>query len=137
MSGAGPADVVFDLGSGDGRIILEAAKDFHARAVGIEVDPLKVLFSRLSIAASHLGGQARVVWGNFYHANLHDATIVTLFLTQGTNQRLKSKLLSELKPGSKVITYVWTFNGWTPVSKDESNELSLYVIPERTGPAPA
>ena len=133
MSGAGPSDVVYDLGSGDARIVLEAARTFHAKAVGVEVDPLKVFYSRLAIAASRLGDQARVVWGNFYHADLGDATIVTLFLSQGTNQRLKKKLLSELKPGTKVISYVWTFDDWAPTSKDERNELYLIVIPERAG----
>ena len=130
MSGAGPADVVYDLGSGDGRILVEAAKTYRARAVGVEADPFRALYSRLVVAAMHLKGQVRVVWGNFFHTDLGEATIVTLFLTQGANQKLKPKLLSELKPGTKVVSYVWTFNGWTPVERDANNELSLYIVPE-------
>lgn len=133
MSGAGPSDVVYDLGSGDGRIIVEAAKTYHAKAVGVEADPLRVLYSRLAVAAMKLKGQVNVKWGSFYHADVSEATIVTVFLTQGTNQRLKKKLLSELKPGTKVVSYVWTFDDWTPIMRDERNELSMYVIPERSG----
>ena len=134
MSGAGPSDVVYDLGSGDGRIIVEAAKTYHAKAVGVEADPLRVLYSRLAVAAMKLKGRVNVKWGSFYRTDVSEATIVTVFLTQGTNQRLKKKFLSELKPGTKVVSYVWTFDDWTPVMRDERNELSMYVIPERLGP---
>ncbi len=136
MGEVGPTDVVYDLGSGDGRVVLAAARTYHAKAVGIEADPLRVLFSRMAVSFFHLKGQVKIVWGNFFHADLSDATIVTMFLSQGTNRRLKSKLMSELRPGTKVISYVWTFDGWTPVSEDTDGGLSLYVIPDRTGPTP-
>ena len=133
MSGAGPSDVVYDLGSGDGRIILEAARTYHARAVGIEADPVRYLFSRLAISFSAARSRTRVVWGNFFQANLSEATIVTVFLSQGTNRRLKAKLVSELKPGTRVVSYVWTFEDWVPVSSDPRNKLSLYVVPGPSG----
>ena len=128
MSGAGPTDVVYDLGSGDGRILVEAAKTYHARAVGVEADPLRVLISRLAVASQHLKGQVRVVWGNFFHIDLSEATIITLFLSQGTNRRLETKLMAELKPGTRVVSHVWTFDGWTPTLTDPDHDLSLYVI---------
>jgi ribosomal protein L11 methylase PrmA len=128
MSGAGPSDIVYDLGSGDGRILVEAAKTYHARAVGVEADPLRVMISRLAIAINHLQGRARVVWGNFFHADLSEATIVTLFLSQGANQKLKSKLEAELRPGTRVVSYVWTFDDWKPVSQDRDHGLAMYVI---------
>lgn len=133
MSGAGPSDVVYDLGSGDGRIVVEAAKTYHARAVGVEADPLRVLFSRLAIALRHLNGQAKVVWGNFFHVDLSEATIVTLFLSQDTNRRLMPKLMAELRPGTRVVSHVWTFEGWTPSSRDAEAELSLYVVQGGSG----
>ena len=129
LSEVGPSDVVYDLGSGDGRVVMEAARSYGARAVGVEADPLRVLYSRMSVSVRHLDGRVRVVWGNFFHTDLSDATVVTLFLTQGTNRRLKEKLLSELKPGARVVSYVWTFEDWTPDSKDEANELALYIVP--------
>ena len=128
MSGAGPTDVVYDLGSGDGRVLVEAAKACHARAVGVEADPLRVLISRLAIAINHLEGKARVVWGNFFHVDLHEATVVTLFLSQGANRRLRSKLEAELRPGTRVVSHVWTFDDWKPVSQDEDLDLAMYVI---------
>jgi precorrin-6B methylase 2 len=131
MSRIGPSDVVYDLGSGDGRIILEAARTFHAKAIGIEADPVRFLLSKLAIALFDAKDRASVVWGNFFHTNLSDATIVTVFLSQGTNQRLKSKLLSELKPGTRVVSYVWTFEDWTPAVTEPADKLSLYIIPER------
>jgi precorrin-6B methylase 2 len=135
MSGAGPSDVVYDLGSGDGRIIVEAAKTYRARAVGVEADPLRVLISRLAVASQHLKGQVRVVWGNFFHVDLSEATIVTLFLSQGTNRRLESKLIAELRPGTRVVSHVWTFDGWTPALTDPDHDLSLYVIQGSPGDA--
>lgn len=134
LSEAGPSDVLYDLGSGDGRVVIEAARSYSASAVGVEADPLRVLYSRLAVSLHRLKGKVRVVWGNFFHVDLSEATIVTLFLTQGTNRRLKAKLLSELKPGTRVVSYVWTFEGWTPKSVDAENELTLYIVPERGTP---
>ena len=134
MSGVGESDVVYDLGSGDGRVILEAARTFHAKAVGIEADPLRVLISRLAVALLRSEGNVKVIWGNFYHADLREATVVTVFLSQRTNQKLKSKLMAELRPGTRVVSYVWTFDGWTPALQDARNELSMYVLGEGQGP---
>ncbi len=136
MCGAGPSDVVYDLGSGDGRIIVEAAKTYNARAVGIEVDPIRVLLSRFAVGINDLRGRARVVWGNFFHVDLREATVVTLFLSQGANRRLKAKLLSELRPGARVVSYVWTFEDWVPASRDPDDEISLYVVPPRGRSSP-
>jgi precorrin-6B methylase 2 len=128
MSGTVPSDVVYDLGSGDGRIVLEAARTYHAKAVGVEADPLRVLISRLAVALLHLKGQVRVVWGNFFDINLGEATVVTLFLSQGANKKLQSKMKAELRPGARVVSYVWTFDEWKPASTDIENNLTLYVI---------
>jgi len=128
MSGAGPSDVIYDLGSGDGRIVVEAARRFHARAVGVEADPFRVLISQLMISLLHLEGQTKIIWGNFFRVDLSEATIVTTFLSQGTNRKLESKLIAELKPGTRVVSYEWTFDGWTPTARDARNHLSLYVM---------
>jgi len=128
MSGVGPADVIYDLGSGDGRIVVEAVRRYHARAVGVEADPLRVAFSRLTISLLHLKGRAKIIWGNFFNVNLSEATVVTLFLSQGANRKLESKLTAELRPGTRVISHEWTFDGWTPVASDAGEHLSLYVI---------
>jgi cyclopropane fatty-acyl-phospholipid synthase-like methyltransferase len=128
MAQVGPTDVVYDLGSGDGRIVVEAARRRQARAVGIEADPLRVLWSRSAIALLNLRSRVRIVWGNFFHQTISEATVVTLFLTQRTNQRLKTKLQRELKPGTRVISHVWTFDGWHPSKVDIAAEIYMYVM---------
>ncbi len=128
MTGACSADIVYDLGSGDGRIVVEAARTFHAKAVGVEADPIRVLISRLAVSVLHLRDLVRIIWGNFFNVDLREATIVTVFLSQGTNRRLESKLLAELRPGTRVVSHVWTFDGWTPVARDVDQNLSMYVI---------
>lgn len=128
MAEVGPADIVYDLGSGDGRIVVEAARRHQASAVGIEADPLRVLWSRLVIALLDLPNRARIVWGNFFHQRISEATVVTLFLTQRTNQRLKLKLQQELRPGTRVVSHVWTFDGWIPSKVDTRAEVYVYVV---------
>ncbi|MDG7044709.1 MAG: class I SAM-dependent methyltransferase [Nitrososphaerota archaeon] len=128
MGGVSSADLLYDLGCGDGRIITEAASRYGARAVGIEADPLRFIWSRMAIRGKGLGGRVRVVHGNFFHEDLQEATIVTMFLQQGTNQRLREKLLRELRPGTKVITYTWTFEGWHPIRSNPSGQVYVYEI---------
>ena len=128
MTEVGPKDTLFDLGSGDGRIVIEAASRNRARAVGIEADPLRVLWSRLKIARLGLQDHARIIQGNFFHQDISEATIVTLFLMQGTNQRLKPKLQRELKPGTRVVSHAWTFEGWSPTKTDAEDRVYVYVM---------
>ena len=124
----GPEDIVYDLGSGDGRIVINAVKKYNAKAVGLEADPSRVFWSRLVIILSGIGKRAKIVWGNFFNQNISEATVVTLFLSDTANQKLKSKFLEELRPGTRVVSYVWKFKGWQPVKADENEEIYLYII---------
>jgi predicted RNA methylase len=123
-------DVLYDLGSGDGRIVLEAARRYNARAVGIEADPLRVIWSKILVMTNGLQNQIQIVWGNLFHQNISNATVVTVFLWQRTNEKLKEKLLKELRPGSRVVSYVWIFEGWKPIKVDTKDRIYLYVIGE-------
>lgn len=123
-------DVLYDLGSGDGRIVLEAARRYNARAVGIEADPLRVIWSKILVMTNGLQNQIQIVWGNLFHQNISNATVVTVFLWQRTNEKLKEKLLEELRPGSRVVSYVWIFEGWKPIKVDTKDRIYLYVIGE-------
>jgi len=124
----GPGDVLYDLGSGDGRIVIEAAKRYGARSVGIEADPLRVLWSRMCIFLFRIQDRSEIRWGNFFKEDLVDATAVTLFLGNKTNQKLREKLVKELKPGTPVVSYVWKFNGWIPIKANHKDEIYLYII---------
>lgn len=120
-------DVVYDLGSGDGRIVIESARRFGSRAVGIEADPTRVLWSRLMAKLFRVDGKVRIIWGNFFNQPLQEASVVTLFLTENTNSQLKTKLEAELKPGTRIVTYVWKIEGWEPKAMNSKRELYLYV----------
>jgi hypothetical protein len=124
----GPKDILYDLGSGDGRIVAIAAKEFGARAVGYEIDPLRFIIGWIRIILSGVSKRAIIRYKNFYSINLSEATVVTLFLKQETNENLRVKLERELKPGSRVITYYWSFDKWMPVKFDRKLEIYLYVI---------
>jgi len=128
MGGVSSSDLLYDLGCGDGRIIAEAAGRYGARAVGIEADPLRSFWSRMTIRARGVQDRARVVRGNLFSEDLREATVVTMFLQQGTNQRLREKLLTELRPGTRVITYTWTLEGWRPISYDADSRVYVYEI---------
>jgi len=121
-------DIVYDLGSGDGRILIAAARVYGARAVGIEADPSRFIYSWLNILVSGQVKRARVKFGNLFKKNISDATIVTLFLFRPTNNKLKSKLLRELKPGTRIVSYIWTFEGWEFAGCLPEDRMFLYVI---------
>lgn len=121
-------DIVYDLGSGDGRTIITAAQEFHARSVGVEANPLWIIWTRCRIRILKLRGYVGVVWGNFFRKDLSEADVVTLYLLQGTNNKLKHKLETELKPGARVVSHYFTFQGWKPVNADFKAQIYLYEI---------
>lgn len=128
MAEIGPQDVLYDLGSGDGRIITEAVESYGAQAVGIEADPIRVLWSRISLFRSGIQNKSKIKWGNLFKEDISEATVVTVFLGDKANQKLKEKLLKELKPGTPVVSYVWTFNGWMPAKVNHKDRIYLYRI---------
>lgn len=123
-------DVLYDLGSGDGRIVAEAARKYRAIGIGIEADPLRVLWSRLKLRLLGLNRRTQIIWGDIFNQDINDATVVTVFLWQKTNEKLKEKLQMELKPGTRVVSHIWTFGGWTPLEVDREDRVYLYVIGE-------
>jgi precorrin-6B methylase 2 len=121
-------DILYDLGSGDGRIVAEATRKYHARALGIEADPFRVLWSQVSLRLTGLSNRTRIIWGDLFNQDISHATVVTVFLWQRTNEKLKTKLQRELKPGTRVVSYIWTFSGWTPVATDKEDRIFLYIM---------
>lgn len=110
----GPRDHVVDLGCGDGRIVVAAARDFGARATGVEIDPFRVLWAKLWILCLGLHRRARVVRGNMYTARVTDASVVVLFLSATSNFKLQERIRGELSPGSRVVSYYHPIWGWEP-----------------------
>lgn len=121
-------DTLFELGSGDGRIIFMAATEFGAKTVGIEADPVRVLWTLIWIRLKGLKDQVDVLWGNFFEKDLNAASVVTIYQSTDINSRLKDKLIRELKPGTRVISYSFTFEGWEPIKVDEESKIYLYKL---------
>ena len=130
LAGVGPEDTVYDLGSGDGRIVIGAAER-GARAVGIEVDPIRVLWARRNAAASRAGRRVRIIWGDFFKNSVADATVVTVYQGEGINNRLRQKFEVELKPGSRVVSFSFKFDGWEIAEKHPDADIYLYRVPAK------
>ena len=125
-SGVKRNDVLYDLGSGDGKIILKAAKS-AGKTIGIEIDPLRVLISRIRIKLSNLNN-VKVIQDNFYKINVRNADVVTLFLLPKTMERIENKLRKELRKGARIVSYRFVFKNWKPIKIDETNKIYLYKV---------
>ena len=121
-------DVLYDLGSGDGRIVVTAAADFGATAIGLEIDPLRVRWSRFNIRRRRLQARAKILRKNFFKVDLSDATVVTLYQGYEINKRIGDKLAQDLKPGARVVSYRFILDGWTPDEIDQESSVFLYRI---------
>ncbi len=128
LADVGPNDTLIDLGSGDGRIIITAALDFNANAIGVEADPIRVLITRLRIRLKNLEEKVDVIWSNFFNTDLSPASVITIYQSTGTNNKLREKLMNELSPGTRVVSYSFIFDGWEPQKVDKVTELYLYEI---------
>jgi predicted RNA methylase len=128
MAQVGPEDVVYDLGCGDGRMIIAAARRYGARAVGIEIDPLRYVWCQALITILGLRERVRIIYGDFYKQNLRDADVVTCYLLQSTNNKLQAKFKKELTPDTRVVTYYFTFPQLQLTDADDEDKLYLYTI---------
>jgi SAM-dependent methyltransferase len=131
----GPADHVVDLGCGDGRIVVTAARDFGARATGVEVDPFRVLWARAWALLAGVRRRVRIVRGNMYTHDVSNASVVVLFLSATANFRLQERMRHELPPDARVVSYYHPIWGWEPDLIGEARDgYPIYVYRMR-GPA--
>ena len=126
-----PDDLLYDLGCGDGRIAVIAARKYQARVVGIELNPLLWLWCQLVITIFGLRSRVKVILGNFYKQDLSDADIVACYLLPNTNKKLEGKLLRELRPGTRVISNTFLFYQ-TRLAKQDGKALLYLFSPENT-----
>jgi ribosomal protein L11 methylase PrmA len=123
-----PGELVYDLGCGDGRIVVTAVLKYKARAVGIELDPLRWLWCQVLITVLGLRDQVRIIYGDFFKHDLSEADIVTCYLLPDTNKRLQDKLLWELKPGTRVVSNTFIFPGVKETAQE--GKIRLYHFSE-------
>ena len=128
-------DVVYDLGSGDGRIVVIAAQTYGARGVGIEIQPQLVALSREVARAGAVADKVTFIEGDLFTADISEATVVTLWLSQGVNARLEPKLRSELRPGTRIVSHQFPIGRWTPDETRHADydqtDLFLWTVPAR------
>lgn len=128
-----PGIKVYDLGSGDGRLLMLAAEK-GAEAVGVELDPFLVLQSRLRARLSPFGSRITVRWGSFWKASIKDADAVLVYLIPRRMADLKAFLERELRPGTIVVSNSFTIDGWPMIDKDEVRRVFAYRRPPRSPP---
>ena len=126
-------DTVWDLGSGDGRIPITAAQKYGARAVGVEIDPRLVELSRQVARDGEVGDRVKFVQGDFFTTDVSEATVVTLWLSEGLNARLEPKLRRELRPGSRIVSHQFRMAGWPEERKlrVDGEDVYLWIVPPR------
>jgi SAM-dependent methyltransferase len=120
-------DVVYDLGSGDGRIPIAAAREFGARGVGIEIDPALVARAQANARAAGVADRVEFRLGDMHAADVGAATVVTLFLHPEPNLKLRPKLRAELRPGARIVSYIWNMGDWTPDEARRVNRRHIFL----------
>src|SRR5437870_4896931 len=134
-------DVIYDLGCGDGRIVIAAAKAYGARGVGIDINPVRVKEARENARKAGVENLVRFEENDLFKADIHEASVVTLFLLSSVNPKLRPNLLEDLKPGTRVVSNTFDMGDWKPekeviVPGSDANaylsrKLFLWTIPER------
>jgi SAM-dependent methyltransferase len=135
LAGVTKDDVVYDLGSGDGRIVIAAAKEFGARGVGVEISPKLVAEARANAERAGVADRVRFVEQDLFAADLREATVVTLYLLPELNLKLRPKLLAELRPGARVVSHLFDMEDWKPdrtfTWDRDDTEVYLWIVPEK------
>ena len=136
-------DVVYDLGCGDGRIVIAAAKEYGARGVGIDINPERIQEARENARKAGVEKLVRFEENDLFDADIHEASVVTLFLLNSVNLKLRPKLLRDLKPGTRIVSNTFHMDDWKPDKEETldydrddpssflSHKFFLWIIPER------
>ena len=135
VAGVTATDVVYDLGSGDGRLVIAAARDFGARGVGVEIDAPLVQESRDAAVRAGVSDRATFLWQDLFTTDISTATVVTLYLRDDVNLRLRPKLLRELHPGTRVVSHDFGMGEWQPQrtfrarGPDREHTIYFWLVP--------
>jgi SAM-dependent methyltransferase len=135
LAGVKASDVVYDLGCGDGRIVIAAAKDYGAHGVGIDIDPERVQEARENARKAGVETLVKFEVNDLFASDIHNATVVALYLLPDVNLRLRPKLLKDLKPGTRIVSHDFHMGDWKPEKHelvDAGSNIYLWKIPGRT-----
>ncbi len=120
-------DIVYDLGCGDGRIVVMAAQKFGARAVGVDINPVRIKEAEENARNAGVTDRVRFIQGNLFEADIKEATVVTLYLLSDVNLKLRPRLLKELKPGSRIVSHSFDMGDWKPDKQIEVDYRRVYL----------
>jgi cyclopropane fatty-acyl-phospholipid synthase-like methyltransferase len=134
-----PGDYLIDLGSGDGRIVITAAREFGTRGVGVDLNPERIAEANANAKAAGVTDKVEFRQGDLFEQDLSKATVVTMYLLPSVNEKLKPKLLRELRPGTRVVSHSFDMPDWEPARtlEVEGRTLYLWIIPEKGQQPPA
>ena len=127
-----PGETVCDLGCGEGRVLITAAKEFSARAIGVEIDPLKILLARLLRKINGVDDRVNIVRGNLFDFDPGSADVLYLYLTHQAMDKLFPVILKKLKPSVRIVSYRFCLRGMTPEKVSEDKTLFLYQLDKGT-----
>jgi hypothetical protein len=137
IANVGKNDVLYDLGSGDGRIVITAAKKFGTRGIGVDIDPERVKEANANAVKAGVTDRVRFVQQDLFQTDIREATVVTLYLLPDVNLRLRPKLLSDLKPGTRVVSHNYDMGDWAPLKTvvvtlpEDTHTVYYWVVPPR------
>ena len=134
LAGVKSSDVVYDLGCGDGRIVIAAAKEYGARGVGIDIDPERVQEARDLARKTGVEALVKFEVNDLFAADFHNATVVMLYLLPDVNLRLRPKLLKDLQPGTRIVSHDFHMGDWKPDKHqmvDASSHIYLWTVPAK------
>ncbi|MEA5581382.1 methyltransferase domain-containing protein [Nodularia harveyana UHCC-0300] len=132
----GKDDVLYDLGSGDGRIVTTAAQKYGTRGVGVEIDPELIEEATANAEAAGVGDRVKFVQQDLFKSDFSEATVVTLYLLPDINLKLRPQLLQQLKPGTRIVSHAFDMGEWKPEQTLNVDGRTVYywVVPEEVPP---
>jgi predicted O-methyltransferase YrrM len=142
MANVGKNDVLYDLGSGDGRIVITAAQKYGARGVGIDLDPNRIREAEENARAAGVTDRVKFMIGDIFDTDIRAATVLTMYLLPDVNIKLRPKLLSELRPGTRIVSHNYDLGDWTPKSHKSltingtKHDVYFWVVPAKSSLMP-
>lgn len=134
LAGVTKDDIVYDLGCGDGRIPITAARDFGARGIGIDIDPQRIAEANANVKQAGVGNRVQIRQQDLFAADIKEATVVTLYLLQSLNMKLRPKLMADLKPGTRIVSHAFDMGDeWKPEKTEEigGTRIFLWTVPKK------
>jgi precorrin-6B methylase 2 len=139
MAKVGPNDYLIDLGSGDGRIPITAAKKFGIKAMGVDLNPVRIAESNDNAKKEGVTDKVEFKQGDLFQQDISKATVLTMYLLPDVNMKLRPKIWSDLKPGTRIVSHAFSMGDWTPeattTGPDGCNTVYLWIVPDpKVGP---